>query len=103
MAEKVSVTVDENGDPQARDLDVGKSSGNVNIKWSMDTDGWEITDIEKLPSDEFFDKEKDGKTGYKITDKNDNTQTYSYTITIKNLTTRQILKHDPTIRNGGRG
>ena len=103
MAETISVTVDANDNPQAANLTLGKSNGNVSIKWKMDTAGWEITDISGLSAPEFVDKAKDGSTGYKITDKNDNTDTYSYTITIQNTETLKILKHDPTIKNGGRG
>ena len=77
MAEKISVTVDNNDKPQAANLTLGKTNGNVNIKWSMDTADWEITDISGLNAPEFVDKAKDGSTGYKITDKNSDTNTYS--------------------------
>lgn len=101
MAEQVSITVDSSGNVTAtpNPLDVGKSNGSVTINFNMDTDGWEITGISGLPSSEFTDSGKNGN-GWKVKDKNDNTSSYNYTVTVQH-TSGQVLMHDPAIRNGG--
>jgi len=81
--------------------DVPKGNGNVVLNWNMVTAGWEITGMDGLPDTEFTGKQKNGGTGYKCTDKNDNSQNYSYTIEVTHTTTGRKLLHDPTIRNGG--
>jgi hypothetical protein len=102
MAEHVSITVDSNGNVTAtpNPLVVGKSNGSVVIDFDMDTDGWEITGVSGLPDSEFTSKGKNGK-GWKVTDKNDNTQSYDYTVTVTHTSSGKQLMHDPTIRNGG--
>jgi hypothetical protein len=104
VAEQISVTVDDKGKISAdpNPLSVGQSNGNVTIKWVMDTPGWEITDVSGLPNSEFPTSGKDGGTGWKVTDKNDNTNDYRYQVTATHTESGQVLRHDPTIRNGGR-
>jgi hypothetical protein len=104
MAKSVSITVDTNGNVTATPniLDVGTSNGTVVINFNMDTDGWEITDVTGLPDAEFTGKGKNGK-GYKVTDKNDNSSDYNYTVTVQHTASGRTLMHDPIIRNGGQG
>ena len=82
------------------DTDVKTGSGNVNLKWVMDTEGWEITGVPGLDPPEFINKKKEGK-GYKCVDKNDTLGDFPYTITVEETSTKTKVAHDPTIRNGG--
>ena len=104
MAKTVSVTVSDSGVVTASPdpLDVGKSNGTVVINFDMATDGWEITDITGLPSDEFTEQGKNGK-GWKVKDKNDNTLSYKYDIKLKATVSGEEKELDPIIKNGGRG
>lgn len=110
MSKPISVTVDSSGNPSCDpDLyDVGKSNGVVVIKWKMGNDNtsklYEVTNvqIQDDTTGEFSDSGKDVGDGWKITDKNDNTQSYQYIITVGLKSTGQQTSHDPTIRNGGR-
>lgn len=100
MSIKVSVN---NGkvscDPDT--YNVGKSNGTVVIIWTMKTKGYEISGLSGLPSPEFFDSEANGKTGWKIKDKNNTVKDYDYTVQVKKVATGAVTELDPIIRNGG--
>ena len=101
----ISVTVDGQGkikcipDP----YEVPRNSGTVNIFWRMATADYEISGITDLPSSEFFDSGKNGHTGWKIKDKNDDFSLtdYKYNIQVTSTTTGKMTELDPIIRNGG--
>ena len=108
MATQVTVTVDSSGTPSCKPdpLDVGKSNGAVVIKWTVKPAGWKITNLtndsgDPLDSAVFSSSKKNGTTGWKITDKNDDKKSYDYKITVQSTTTNQEVVHDPVIRNGG--
>ena len=98
----VHITVDSSGNVSAEPnvLDVGKSNGSVIINFEMDTSDCEITGVSGLPDDEFTEKGKNGN-GWKVKDKNDNTKTYDYTVQFQRTGSDTVLKHDPSIKNGG--
>ena len=109
MADTVTVSVDASSnvscDPD--ELPVGKSTGNVTLKWKMDNDTtsklYEVADINITDNDgQFFDSGKDSGDGWKIKDKNDNTEVYKYDITVRNKNDGSEITLDPMIRNGGR-
>jgi len=87
--------------------DVGKTNGNVVIKWKMDNDAtsklYEITAV-TFPNGgtEFIDPGKDQGDGWKITDKNTLVGDYSYEVTVALKSTGEKTNHDPVVRNGGR-
>jgi len=108
MGTQVTVTVDDT-DPNnpvvstsPEPLDIGQSNGSVNITWVVGTDGWEVSDVANLPSPEFSEKAKNNN-GYKVKDKNDDTNSYSYNLAVTHITSGRLVRHDPTIKNGGRG
>ena len=110
MGDKIMVTVDTSGTPSCvpNPLDVGKSNGNVVIKWRLENDAtsklYEVTNVTIADDStgEFSNPGKDSGDGWKITNKNDNTNLYSYEITVGLKTTGEQTSHDPGIRNGGR-
>ena len=101
----ITVTVDEEGniscDPDI--YEVTRNSGTVNIIWKMDTAGYEISGISGLPSPEFFDSAKNGNTGWKVKDKNDDTKVtdHPYSVQVASTSTGEKKEYDPIIRNGG--
>lgn len=106
----ITVTVDDTTNPVTVSCDpdgesIGKSNGNVNIDWEMkDTapsNNYHVSGISGLPTDEFTDKGAKG-TGWRVQDKNDNTDCYHYTVAVTHNTTNETVLHDPTITNGGR-
>jgi len=109
MATQVSVKVNAQGKPSCTpdELSVGKSNGTVVIKWSMDTAGYKITGITKnngdpLKASVFSSSKANGNTGWKITDKNDDTKSYKYKLVVESTSTGEEVAHDPVIKNGGR-
>lgn len=101
----ITVTVDASGNISCTPdvYTVPRNSGTVNIFWRMDTAGYEISDISGLPSSEFFGSAKNGGTGWKIQDKNDNVSItdYPYSVQVASTATGEVTEHDPIIRNGG--
>jgi len=104
MAKHVTITVDSNDNVSADpdQLDVGKSNGSVIINFDMGTSGREITGVSGLPDAEFTEKGKNGN-GWKVKDKNDNTETYDYTVQVQPTQGGNVLQLDPSIKNGGQG
>lgn len=109
MADQITVSVGASGNVCCHpdELDVGKSNGTVIIKWKMDNDAtsklYEVSNIEiKDNNGQFTGSSKDVGDGWKITDKNDNTEVYKYDITVKNKNDGVEITLDPTVRNGGR-
>ena len=103
MSDPIKVTVDGSGNPSC-DPDpypVGKSNGTVNIFWRMDTTGYKVSGISGLPAGEFFDSEANGRTGWKVKDKNQTIQDYAYTVQVASTATGDVTEHDPIIKNGG--
>lgn len=107
----VTVTVDANGnvssscspDPAV----VAHSNGATNIFWAMATSApsneYKVSDLTGLDSNEFTAQGRNGTTGWRATDANNDTTTtdYPYTIVVAEISTGNTHAHDPTIRNGG--
>ena len=73
----------------------------VNIHWKMDTAGYRVSGISGLPEGEFYDSEANGRTGWKVKDKNQTFQDYPYTVQVASIVTGDVTEHDPIIKNGG--
>lgn len=107
----VTVSVNSNGkvtsscspDPAV----IAHSNGITNIFWAMATSspssGYKISGLTDLDPNEFTAQGRNGTTGWKATDaNNDTTPTdYPYTVAVTEITTGNTHIHDPTIRNGG--
>jgi hypothetical protein len=87
-------------DVTCSDTDVPKGTKKVKLRWEMVTPGWEVIGIHGLFYPEFTFKAKDGHD-YKCKDKNSVPENYDYTVIVGNITTKEVLTLDPTVRNGG--
>ena len=103
MLGPITVTVDGSGNPSCDPdtCDVGESNGTVNIIWRMDTAGYKVSGISGLPAGEFSKSKANGKTGWRVKDKNQTIHDYPYTIQVASIATGDVTEHDPIIRNGG--
>ena len=103
MPGPITVTVDGSGNPicDPDPYDVGPSRGIVNIHWRMDTTGYRVSGISGLPASEFYDSEANGRTGWKVKDRNQTIHDYPYTVLVASTATGDVTEHDPIIRNGG--
>lgn len=106
---QVDVLVDSEGNVSCvpDPVPVGKSWRTVVIHWNMQTAGWMITGIaapggEPLDDEVFYSSKKEGKTDWKIKDKNSAIKDYEYEVQVSNTVTGECKAHDPVIRNGGR-
>ena len=105
---RVKVYVDAEGNVSVNKdpMYVGKTRGSVTIKWKMQSEGWEITNItdpqgNPLPAGEFKKSRKDN-ADWKIKDMNYKIGDYEYVIHVQQIETGECMAHDPVIRNGGR-
>ena len=103
MATQATVTIANNVISVTPDPVPAGNGQNVNIHWSISTDGWTFPSngiVIANGTGVFSDPEvKDNGKTFKWKDKNDNNLSYKYTINVTNGTTP--LSKDPTIQNQG--
>lgn len=106
----ITVTVDASTNPVTVSCNpstelIGTSNAAVNIFWAMGSDStsqeYHISNLTGLPTTEFVQQGSNGN-GWKATDNNDTTDSYSYTVAVTHNATGETVLHDPTITNGGR-
>lgn len=107
----VTVTVDANGNASSScspdPAVIPHSNGVTNIFWSMATSSpsneYKISNLTGLDPNEFTAQGRNGTSGWRATDANNNSVTtnYPYTIAVTETATGKTHMHDPTIRNGG--
>lgn len=70
------------------------------ITWSCGVNVASL-EISGLPTPEFSQSGSAGfVSSFSVTDSNDNTTEYSYTVGATQVTTGQVARHDPKIKNG---
>ena len=82
----------------APDIQVPASNGPTQIKWTASSDIASFT-ITGLDSSEFSPAQSSGQNPFISTDRNDNSNTYNYTINATHNDGR-TSSHDPKIENG---
>lgn len=87
-------TVDPNPIP------VPATEREVVITWSCGVNVSSL-EISGLPTPEFSQAGSGGfVSSFSVTDRNSDTMEYSYTVGATQVTTREVARHDPKIKNG---